>query len=178
MDYPNRGIIVGTVYAANGQPAKGALVRIHKVYEGTAPMRIQKFDARSDSQGNFKLAFLWQPIEYMYDMSSGITISLTASTEKNFHTGNVYHSMDTAFGARKIKGFVAPDILHPLNVAAGNPFASVPDMLDFAIGIGQALANYKNLVPFWKIPAMMGGGAQVIGAGIKQLWLDNSRGYA
>jgi hypothetical protein len=175
MDYPNRGIVVGKVYSASGSPVKGALVRIHKVYEGTGPMQIQKFDARSDAQGNFKVPFLWKPIEYMYDMSSGISITINASTENNFTVGNVYHSMDTAFGVKKIKGYVTQDIMSPLNVGGGNPFNSIPDLLDFAIGIGQALLNYKHLVPFWKFPSMMSPGPQVIGAGVN-LWLDNSRG--
>jgi hypothetical protein len=161
----NRGVVVGKVFDAQGRPAKSAYVAIYQVTgnSGRALLEIEKFDARADSKGSFKVPFLWKPTDWASDLST-VYIRTVAYTEEGdlLRDGS---SRQTANIAQWIKGYVVRDILQPINIASGNPFESVPDLADFAIGIGQALAHYKDLVPFWKVSQVASTEGWVIGAG-------------
>lgn len=166
----NRGIVVGHVYTVDGAPAKGAYVLVYGVYGGTN-LGVEKFEVRVKSDGSFQAPFLWSPVEWADDLTV-INIRMVAWTQVGDLLKDGY-SRDTSHVARNVRGYLVRDILHPLNIVSGNPFSSVPDMADFAIGIGQAIANYKSLVPFWKVSQMAETEGWIIGAGI-DLWLDNT----
>ena len=168
----NRGIVVGTIYTNDGYPAKGAFAKIVWVAAGAGKMDIEKFEAKADKNGKYAAAFLWQGSGHADDLSATATIRLVAWTQEGDLLKDGY-SRDTSHVARTTTGYLVKDILQPLNVATGNPFNSVDDLADFAIGIGTALINYKNLVPFWKISQVFSTEGFVIGAG-QDLWLDNT----
>jgi len=166
----NRGIVVGHVYTEAGAPAKGAYVMIYRVFGGSQ-LGIEKFEVRARSDGSFQVPFLWSPVEWASDLSV-ITIRMIAWTQEGDLLKDGY-SRDTSHVALNVRGYLVRDILHPLNIVTGNPFASVPDMADFSISIGQAIAHYKNLVPFWKVSQVAETEGWIIGAGV-DLWLDNT----
>ena len=170
----SRGIVVGTVYNKDGNPAKGAKVKVHHVEGSNGKLRIQAFESKTDRNGKYATAFLWSGVEHGYGEIGKNTfqIRIVAWTEVGDLVKDGY-SRDTSFTARTIDGYLAQDILKPINTATGNPFNSMPDMADFAISIAQALLNYKHLVPFWKISEVMSTEQQLIAGGMN-LWLDNT----
>ncbi len=168
----NRGIVVGKVYEPSGRPASSAKVVVSRV-ESDTRFRIERIEAKVQKDGSFAAPFLWSGVEWGDPITlNDIRIRINAWKEEGDLIKDGY-SRDTGFTSRTIKGYYARDILFPINVAAGNPFSSYPDFGDFLISIGQALANYKSLVPFWKVSQASATEGSVIGAAV-ELWLDNT----
>lgn len=163
----NRGIVVGTVRHPDGRPAAGAYVLPYRIDIGNGKLYMEKFDAYSDSAGRFRSAFLWSGTNFGDDLSTPPEITMIARIDK----GDSTHSWFTEHTKQRVRGYIARDILHPINIASGNPFSSISDLADFAIGLGSALSNYRNLVPIWKVSQVGTTEGYVMGAGVDlYLW--------
>jgi hypothetical protein len=155
----NRGIIVGTVFDPTGLPAAGAGVYVQHVSGIQSSFAIKKFDINADKHGRFQAPFLWRGADWADDLTI-INIGIGAWTD--VVDGNT--TTTTAKIYRHMRGYIIRDAMQPLNVAS-NALAGLPDLLDFQVSIIQALKNYKDLVPFWKVTDVTSTEGWIIAAG-------------
>lgn len=169
----NRGIVVGKVYEISGRPASSAKVVVSRV-ESDSRFQIERIEAKVQKDGSFAAPFLWKGVEWGDPITSrgNIRIRINAWKEEGDLVKDGY-SRDTGFTSRTINGYIARDIMQAANVATGNPFNGYSDFGDFLISIGQALSNYRTLVPFWKVSQVGTTEGYVLGAAV-ELWLDNT----
>lgn len=146
----NRGLIVGRIFSPSGKGAGGAFVTVTRVYGSGGLLGIQKIDGKVRSNGQYAVPFLWSGTEFADDLSSLKTTAIVvARTESVTKSGRVTTWTTTAGARAEVTCVIMRDSMGQLATVA-NTFGSIPEIADSALSLASALANYKNLVPFWK----------------------------
>jgi hypothetical protein len=149
-----KGFIAGQVITPEGRYAKGAYVKLVQVVSGTNQIDVSqagyapgKGDAYAGSDGSFAIPFTWSGSEFanFQDTTeidgtySPVTLFLVAYTEKNAsHTSSL-----TASGTIHGNGYLMKDIWGTGGLSTA-PFDSIPDLLDFGIGLIDAYRKLKS----------------------------------